>query len=75
MEVLNNFLWTKCYFSILDNLYLGRKVGIWFSEGQKFQFLFGHKNSFKIKHSTTRVVMCSFLFSLADQMHPECVFD
>ena len=29
----------KCYFGVLDNLYVGQIVVLWFGEGQKFQFL------------------------------------
>jgi hypothetical protein len=29
----------KRLFGILDNLYLGQKVVLWFSEGKEFQFL------------------------------------
>jgi len=37
--VLYDFLWTKCHFGILYNLYVGQKVVLWFSEGQEFHFL------------------------------------
>jgi len=36
--VLYDFWGTKCYFGILDNLYVGQKVVLWFDEGQKYQF-------------------------------------
>ena len=29
----------KCYFGILDKLYVGQKVVLWFGERQKYQFL------------------------------------
>ena len=34
--VLYNFWWMKCYFGILDNLYVRQKVVLWFGEGQKY---------------------------------------
>jgi len=37
--VLYDFWETKCYFGILNNLYVGQKVVLWFGEGQKYQFL------------------------------------
>jgi len=30
----------KCYFDILDNLYVGQKIVLCVGEGQKYQFLF-----------------------------------
>jgi len=29
----------KCYFGVLENLYVRQKVVLWLGEGQKFQFL------------------------------------
>jgi len=37
--VLYDFWGTKCYFGILDNLYVGQKAVLWFGEGQKYEFL------------------------------------
>jgi len=53
------------YFGILDNLYVGQKVVLWFSERQKYQFLSCPSPSvcpvpetvLHIKHWTTRVVL------------------
>jgi hypothetical protein len=33
--VLCDVWWAKDYFGILDNVYLGQKVVMWFSEGQE----------------------------------------
>ncbi|KEH32109.1 hypothetical protein MTR_4g113525 [Medicago truncatula] len=30
---------TKCYYGILDNLYVRQKVVLWFGKGQKYEFL------------------------------------
>jgi len=58
-------LWTKGYFGILDNLYMGQKVVLWFSEGREFQFLLCPmppicpfpENGLQLKHRTTGVVI------------------
>ncbi|KEH24736.1 hypothetical protein MTR_6g004190 [Medicago truncatula] len=56
---------TKCYFGILDNLYVGQKVVLWFGEGQKYEFLLCPlplvcpvpETVLQIKHWTSRVVL------------------
>jgi len=63
--VLYDFWGTKCYFGILDNMYVRQKVVLWFGEGQKYQFLSCPlspvypvpETVLQIKHRTTRVVM------------------
>ena len=60
----------KCYFGILENLYVGQKVVLWFGEGQKYQFLscplppvcLVPETVLQIKHWTTRVVLSYPLF-------------
>jgi len=60
----------KCYFGILDNLYVGRKVVLWFGEGQKYQFLscllpaiyLASEIVLQIKHWTTWIVLSCLLF-------------
>jgi len=37
--VLYDFRGKKCYFDILDNLYVEQKLVLWFGEGQKYEFL------------------------------------
>jgi hypothetical protein len=67
---LYHIWWTKCYFRILDNLCIRQKVVSWFSDWQEYQFLScplthylsSTKNSFRIKHSTTKIVMSGPLF-------------
>jgi len=62
----------KCYFGILDNLYMRQKVVMWFDEGQKYQFLSCPlppvcpipETVLQIKHRTTGVVLsCPSFFS------------
>jgi len=62
----------KCYFGILDNLYMGQKVVLWFGEGQKYEFLscslspvcLVPETVLQIKHWTTGVVLsCPSFFS------------
>jgi len=62
----------KCYFGILDNLYVGQKVVLWFGEGQKYQFLSCAlppvcpvpETVLQIKHRTTGVILsCPSFFS------------
>jgi hypothetical protein len=80
-KVLNKFCVVRCLvdkmlFWYFRHFVHKQKVVPWFSGGQKFQFLSyslasnlsNTMNSFKIKHSTTKVVMCSPYF-LADQTH------
>jgi len=63
--VLYDFWGTKCYFGILDNLYVGQKVVLWFGEGQKYQFLscllppvcLVPETVLQIKHLTTGIVL------------------
>jgi hypothetical protein len=67
-----HIFWIKDYFSILDNL-LEIIVVLWFSENKSFNFcqsfllsnLSSFKNNFKIKYSTTEIVLFNHL--LADQ--------
>lgn len=62
--------WTKNYFNILYNLYLGQHVMLWFSESHKFLFLsYRLSSSFIIKHNIIVVVML-YPYFLADQTHP-----
>jgi hypothetical protein len=79
--VLYDFWWTKCYFDILDNLYVGQKV-LWFGKGQKFQFLscilppicLVPKTVLQIEHWTTGVVLsCPSFFSRSNALL-ECSF-
>jgi hypothetical protein len=73
---LYNVWWIKGYFGILDNLCIWQKIISWFSEGQKFRFLFNllvpslfsSRNSFEIKHSTTEIVIFNLYF-LSNQTH------
>jgi len=62
----------KCYFGVLDNLYVGQIVVLWFGEGQKFQFLsyplpiICHvpETVLQIKHWTTGIVQsCPSFFN------------
>ncbi len=66
----------KCYFGILNNLYVGQKVVLWFGEGQKYKFLSCPlppvcpvpETVLQIKHWTTVVVLSCPSF-LANQTH------
>jgi len=69
---LYDFWGTKCYFGILNNLYVGQKILLWFTEGQNYQFLscplppvcHVPETIIEIKHKTTEVVLsCPLFFS------------
>jgi len=75
------FLWTKGYFGILDNFYMGQKVVLWFIKGQEFQFLscllppicYVPETILQIKHCRTGVVLfCPSFFS--GSAHPNTYF-
>jgi len=70
--VLYDFWGTKCCFGYLDNLYVGQKVVLWFSEGQKYEFLSCPMHPvcpvpetvLQIKHWTTEVILsCPSFFN------------
>jgi len=82
--VLHNIFWTKNYFGILDNLYMGQKVVIWFWKlvyETKFlvfvlslrQVCHVSKTILQIKCCTSGVVICHSFFRRSNtQDHVIC---